>query len=176
MTGSPQEGRRRVEALVRTTSKTFGQIAAETGVAHPSTIAKWSQRYGWRPSPSPGGKNDLRATLRRHIARQISRFDKALRQAPKTPAAKTLAPKPLDSAKVLRDLGGLKKLLDEIDADGRRETDDGADAGGDPGGGGLDLPALRAQIADRYAAFAGDGAAAGLPGEPAAGPGPDPGA
>ncbi|KQT20010.1 hypothetical protein ASG40_04235 [Methylobacterium sp. Leaf399] len=175
MTGSPQEGRRRVEALVRGTSKTFGQIAAETGVAHPSTIAKWSQRHGWRPSAASGGKNDLRATLRRHVARQISRFDVALRQAPKTLAPETLAPKTLDSAKVLRDLGGLKKLLDEIDADGRREAGDGKDAGGDPGGG-LDLPALRAQIADRYAAFAGDGAAAGLPGEPAAGPGPDPGA
>jgi len=125
----------------------------------------------------PPGPATLRVALRTHIARQIAGFDAALKDA---------APG-LDSARVLRDLGGLKRLLDDLDASPRSGPDDersespvaSGDAGSDPDLSdadlsGADLPALRAQIARRYAAFVGERPDAGLPGEPAARP--DPGA
>lgn len=97
----------------------------------------------------------LRAALRSHIARQIAGFDAALQG---TGAAV------VDSARVLRDLGGLKKLLDEL---GAAEACDG-------GGGSADnpdeLPVLRAEIARRL----GLTPPGGDPGAAAAGP--DPGA
>ncbi len=52
----------------------------------------------------------LRARLRAHIGRQIAVLDAAL-SAPERPG--------LDSAKVLRDLGGLKRLLDDLDSMGQ---------------------------------------------------------
>lgn len=120
-------------------------------------------------SIAPG--TSLRAALHGHIARQIARFDAALQGE---------APPGLDSARVLRDLGGLKRLLDDMNDDGQGAGDgaglsqaDRADAGA-PDRVDLDLPALRAQIARRYAAFAGEREDAGLPGEPAGGA--DPGA
>ena len=119
----------------------------------------------------PPGPATLRVALRTHIARQIAGFDAALKDA---------APG-LDSARVLRDLGGLKRLLDDLDASPRSGPDDersespvaAGDAGSDPDLSGADLsgadlPALRAQIARRYAAFVGERPDAGLPGEPAA--------
>ncbi|MCJ2059235.1 hypothetical protein MKL09_22205 [Methylobacterium sp. J-048] len=81
----------------------------------------------------------LRAHLRAHIARQIAAFDAALRGE---------GAAVLDSARVLRDLGGLKRLLDEIAPGNERERGEGGD-----GGTGPDLPALRAEIARRYAGF-----------------------
>jgi len=109
-----------------------------------------------QPPPGPAA---LRLALRSHIARQIAGFDAAL----------TEAGPGLDSARVLRDLGGLKRLLDDLDAESQvrgSETDaeSGAADDSDPN----DLPALRAQIAQRYAAFMGERPDAGLPGEPAA--------
>lgn len=109
----------------------------------------------------------LRAALRGHIARQIAGFDAAL-----TGGGAAV----VDSARVLRDLGGLKKLLDALGgepADGRGDgyrdgyrTAEGGDADGVSG----DLPALRAEIARRLGlAPAGGGAGA-------ASAGPDPGA
>jgi hypothetical protein len=89
----------------------------------------------------------LRAHLRVHIARQIAAFDVALSQE-----GAALR----DSARVLRDLGGLKRLLDEVEADGAR----GLSGEGGDGGTELDLPALRAEIARRYAGFVGGRAAA----------------
>ena len=57
---------------------------------------------------------------------------------------------------VLRDLGGLKRLLDTVGADGGRSgAGEGSDDGTEP-----DLPALRAEIARRYAGFVGDPASA----------------
>jgi hypothetical protein len=107
----------------------------------------------------------LRRALRRHIARQIAGFDAAL----------TAGAGPADSAKVLRDLGGLKRLLDEITADESKEAGHGTGTAGlAPGPAPPDLPALRAEIARRYAAFAGERPDAGLPREPAAAA--DPGA
>jgi hypothetical protein len=101
----------------------------------------------------------LRRALRRHIARQIAGFDAALNAGPGLP----------DSARVLRDLGGLKRLLDEIDADETKGRSDGTGAAGPaPHPAAADLPALRAEIAHRYAAFAGERPDAGLPREPAA--------
>jgi len=109
-----------------------------------------------QPTPGPAA---LRLALRTHIARQIARFDADL----------TDAGPGLDSARVLRDLGGLKRLLDDLDPDppsNRSEAD--AESGAADGPDDTDLPALRAQIAQRYAAFMGERPDAGLPGEPAA--------
>jgi hypothetical protein len=142
---------------------------------------------------APGPDTDprrLRAALRSHIARQIARFDMAL------DAEDDGDPKTFDSARVLRDLGGLKRLLDEADHDERTRTGpagtesdtrarDGTQ-GGDPGSAGADhdiqdndipdndLPALRAEIARRAAALCDERPDAGPAGEPAAPP--DPGA
>lgn len=80
----------------------------------------------------------LRASLRAHIARQIAAFDAALRGQ---------GAAVIDSARVLRDLGGLKRLFDELVAE------DPAVEGGDDE---LDLPALRAEIARRYARVLGE--------------------
>ena len=118
----------------------------------------------------------LRAALRGHVARQIARFDAGLREEAGI----------ADTARVLRDLGGLKRILDELDPGpepgaGDRHGTRGTETGGPaldlaaldlaaldlPA---LDLPALRAEIARRYVAFAGERADPGLPGEPAAAP------
>ncbi|MCJ2033148.1 hypothetical protein [Methylobacterium sp. J-068] len=130
----------------------------------------------------------LRAALRAHIARQILRFDVALNAEAEHGDGKSF-----DSARVLRDLGGLKRLLDEADADERAETGlpgtnsgtgarDGTAFGGASGSGGAgggppadDLPALRAEIARRAAAFRGERPDSGPAGEPAAAPDPGPG-
>lgn len=120
------------------------------------------------PDQPPPGPAALRLALRTHIARQIARFDADLTDA---------APG-LDSARVLRDLGGLKRLLDDLDAEFRtrsqdaRRSDADAEAGAADGPDDDDLPALRAQIAQRYAAFMGERSDAGLPCEPAAPPRP----
>lgn len=53
----------------------------------------------------------LRAQLRIHIERQIARFDAALDAEP--------PPAGFDSGKVLRDLGGLKNLLDDMNGPNR---------------------------------------------------------
>ncbi|WP_027171562.1 hypothetical protein [Methylobacterium sp. 10] len=122
------------------------------------------------PHPPKGGAppsaarvtENLGEALRAHIGRQIARFDAAL--TGETPPG-------LDSAKVLRDLGGLKRLLDDLSGDDRERNhatsrlpaDDTRED---------DLPALRAAIAARYAACCGERPDAGLPGEPAAAPDP----
>ncbi|WCS24654.1 helix-turn-helix domain-containing protein [Methylobacterium sp. NMS14P] len=91
----------------------------------------------------------LRARLRAHIARQIAAFDAALSGA---------GPGARESARVLRDLGGLKRLLDTVDAEGARaaagEGGDGTGPNAEPGTE-PDLPALRAEIARRVAGFVG---------------------
>ena len=153
-------------------------------------LAGRRRRAGLPRVPSdPGRTRDgpsLRAALRGHVARQIAHFDAGL-----DAALQGQGPGVPDSAKVLRDLGGLKRLLDELEAaeargfaQGDRALDDRAfgdfagvghgDAHESAQGGpdARDLPALRAEIARRYAAFAGERPDAGLPGEPA---GPSPG-
>lgn len=89
-----------------------------------------------RRKPAPTARR-LRARFLAHVERQIDRFDAALNVE--------VAPTGFDSAKVLRDLRGLKTLLDEL----RTEEATGHGAGSPP----LDLVALRADIARRYAAF-----------------------
>ncbi|WP_457106862.1 hypothetical protein [Methylobacterium sp. P5_C11] len=89
----------------------------------------------------------LRGHLSAHVVRQIAAFDAALGGGD---------PPLRDSARVLRDLGGLKRLLDTLAADTPRGT---TGEGGD-GGTGPDLPALRAEIARRYAGFVGGRATA----------------
>lgn len=156
-----------VERLYRNPDIELADLAAALGVGRSGASAFFKTcGLGGRHRTAGTGRTggDLRAALRGHIARQVERFDAALKGAP------------FDSSKVLRDLGGLKRLLDDLDADERvKELGDGADAGAgkaDRAAGFAtgDLPALRAQIARRYAAFAGERADAGLPGEPAAFP------
>ncbi|GJE19314.1 hypothetical protein [Methylobacterium marchantiae] len=121
--------------------------------------------------PAPLSGEELDSALREHIGRQIARFDAALAGD---------APPALDSAKVLRDLGGLKRLLDDLASDEREWIDDASrfpadddEDDDDEGDDGSDaLPALRAAIAARYAACLGERPDAGLPGEPAAEPDP----
>lgn len=110
-----------------------------------------------RPSPPPdtlgpldaSGAADaptLRAQLRAHIARQIAAFDAALRGE---------GAAVLDSARVLRDLGGLKRLFDEVaegsDRDGSGTGERERERKPEP-----DPAALRAEIARRYARFVGE--------------------
>ncbi|MEH3118305.1 MAG: hypothetical protein PGN25_12135 [Methylorubrum populi] len=93
------------------------------------------------------------------IERQIERFDAAL-DAEAPPAG-------FDSAKVLRDLGGLKNLLDDMKAADRAVREGGADgAAGWPSLSVADLVAMRTDIARRYAAFAAAEPDDGVP-EPA---------
>lgn len=98
----------------------------------------------------------LRARLRAHIGRQIAALDAAL----------TDAPAGLDSAKVLRDLGGLKRLLDDL-GEGAAADDHDARKGEprdeparsvqiDPE---RDLDEIRVDIARRFERFVGGGAA-----------------
>lgn len=89
----------------------------------------------------------LRARLLAHVGRQIATLDAALSDAPKAG---------IDSAKVLRDLGGLKRLLDDLSIDGEGEgspRDEPAHPEPD-----LDLDALRAEVARRFDRFVEGGA------------------
>ncbi len=89
----------------------------------------------------------LRARLLAQIERQIDRFDAALDAEP--------PPSGFDSGKVLRDLGGLKNLLDDMKPAERATRVGEADAAAtQPALPVADLVAMRADIASRYAAFA----------------------
>ncbi|TXN19769.1 hypothetical protein [Methylobacterium sp. WL9] len=106
-----------------------------------------------RPSvprpPPPDETPDLAALLRAQIARQIAAFDDRLN-----------GDDAADSARVLRDLGGLKRLLDDLDACTRQPESHGDADGASP----QDLAALRDRIARRYEAFATERGHAGVPG------------
>lgn len=107
-------------------------------------------------SPGPPEETpDLAALLRAQIARQIAAFDDRLHGGDAA----------ADSAKVLRDLGGLKRLLDDLDACARQPESHGDADGASP----QDLAALRDRIARRYEAFAAERGHAGVPRAP--GPG-----
>ena len=104
----------------------------------------------------------LRAQLLTHIERQIERFDAALDTDP--------PPAGFDSGKVLRDLGGLKNLLDDMKAADRAAREGGTDgAAGRSSLPAADLVAMRADIARRYAAFAATEPDDGLPDPPVSG-------
>ena len=133
----------------------FGRVAADRllsvcGVARPEPSAETDPVAVAEPGLlDPASAADppiLRAHLRAHIARQIVAFDAAL-------SGEGAAI--LDSARVLRDLGGLKRLLDEIAPGHTDESGAAGDGGIEP-----DLPALRAEIARRYVGFVGKGKAA----------------
>ncbi|NEU14051.1 hypothetical protein G3T14_18225 [Methylobacterium sp. BTF04] len=180
----PAPRRAAVARLYRQPLVEIGDLAVAMGAPRPRAVALFETMglTGRRPGmllddgakglSSPG----LRAALRGHIARQIARFDAALSDDP---------PATLDTARILRDLGGLKRLLDEAATDGGDDGADRSQAGlqsfgfqssgtEEFGPEESDLSALRAQIAQRYAAGLPERADAGLPGEPAAAP--DPGA
>jgi hypothetical protein len=94
--------------------------------------------------------------LRTHIERQIERFDAALNAEP--------PPTGFDSGKVLRDLGGLKNLLDDMKAADRTVREGGTDgAAGRSSLSATDLVAMRTDIARRYAAFAAAEPNVGVP-------------
>ena len=132
------------------------------------------------PAQAPS-RHDLDAALRGHIARQIAALDAALlaRLAGGAEAGGTGAGG-LDAGRALRDLAGLRRLLEACGEPGRapraRRGDDDCDGGGRDGGGGthgdapLDLAALREEIARRLEAYAAEAGPAGVPGGPA-GPG-----
>lgn len=106
----------------------------------------------------PGGRGGaadplrLRTRLRVHVGRQIAALDAALSGKPGAG---------FDSAKVLRDLGGLKRLLDDLGSDGGEgeggARDEPARYPPDPAE--LDLGSLRAEIARRFDRFVAGGAA-----------------
>lgn len=128
----------------------------------PSDPPKTPQK---RPRKRTPDAKRLRARLLAQIERQIDRFDAAL-DADAPPAG-------FDSGKVLRDLGGLKTLLDGMKAADQAAGEGGADgAAAQPFLSLAELVAMRADIARRYAAFAAaepdDGVLdPSLPGSPA---------
>lgn len=150
--------------LYRTPEVDLGDLALALGVPHSRAEAVFAackltgRRWACTDAPAGVEGRALRKALHGHIGRQIARFDAALLDG---------AAAHLDTARVLRDLGGLKRLLDELDHDEPGGGGDGNLPGTDDA---RDLPALRAAIAGRYAAFAGERADAGLPSEPAAPP------
>lgn len=88
----------------------------------------------------------LRAAFRVHLARQIGELDALLiARGREDDLVRLERAGKLDTAKMLRNLVGLKKLLDEVEppSEGRGDDD-----------GPLDLVALRADIARRYEVFA----------------------
>ena len=106
---------------------------------------------GARAEPEGLSGAAVRATLRAHVARQIMAFDARLCAAPPGIAG--------DSAKVLRDLGGLRKLLDDLDAAPAPPAAPAARP--EP-----DIVALRAEIVARYERFVAlDAARAGRSGD-----------
>ena len=108
-------------------------------------------------SPSlPADLTTLRTALRAHVGRQIAAFDAALLGE---------GAAVIDSARVLRDLGGLKRLLDDLSAD--LLATEGEGDGNQPEPSALDLPGLRAEIARRYGGCRGERPDDGVPGEPA---------
>ena len=114
------------------------------GEPRPSAPSQPKSRKARKRAPDA---KRLRARLRTHIERQIERFDAALNAEP--------PPTGFDSGKVLRDLGGLKNLLDDMRAADRAARKGGTDgAASRPTLHAADLVAMRTDIARRYAAFA----------------------
>lgn len=113
-----------------------------------------------KPRKRPLDPRRVRARLLTHIERQIDRFDAALEGEPSLG---------LDSGKVLRDLGGLKNLLDDMMAADRSVREGGAEDAGGRSLSAANLVAMRADIARRYAAFAAAEPDDGLPEAAAAG-------
>jgi hypothetical protein len=162
----PPERRAALARLVATAGVDPGDVTEALGFARASAPAllgslglsrtapamRVDEGFGDGAAPHP---RRLRARLRAHIGRQIGLFDAAL--AEPGPA--------LDSAKVLRDLGGLKKLLDDLDHGAAGDDGEGEggphDASSRPGSGpALDVDAVRAEIARRYDRLIGGGASA----------------
>lgn len=139
---------------------TFGHAGPERAARMPAgTEGGVPEGFG----PGPGVEQrvadvrTLRARLRAHIGRQIEALDAALCGMP---------PAGFDSAKVLRDLGGLKRLLDDLGSGGSEGEGEPRDeqARSDPDAVDADLERVRAEIARRFDRFDAGGAAGRVPG------------
>lgn len=147
----PQPIRRAAEILLRQTALSTAQIANELGLPR-STIQNWNDRLGQpraarEAAPMQAASSDgelpdrasLETALHRQIARQIAALDARLDGASHG----------IDSARMLRDLGGLKRLLDDCSVPVESRAERKGEAGE------VELFRMRAEIARRYAAFAG---------------------
>lgn len=133
-------------------------IAADAGVPY-GTVRSWNDRMlvptrrrGRQPPDLPA----LNAALRTHIGHRIAALEQGLRDGDG----------PRDPSTVLRDLTGLKRLLDTFAIDtaraagrtpgrtARRDVDDDGFDGEADGESPQDITAFREDIARRYAAFA----------------------
>ncbi len=131
-----------------------GDVAEAAGFARDSAdmLLATFGAAPWRGSNGEGADTPpLRARLRAHIGRQIAVLDAALSAPERTG---------FDSSKVLRDLGGLKRLLDDLDSDGEGEgaVHDEPARSDDPSGP-ADPAALREEIARRIDRFVAGGEA-----------------
>lgn len=152
--------RRAAEILLRETVLSTARIAKELGLPH-RTVQSWNNRNGLRPAMSiaasgaleiqavpdtgdPPDRASLEMALHRQIARQIAGLDARLNGSPDG----------IDSARMLRDLGGLKRLLDELSVPVAAPAEGHVQTGED------EVLAMRAEIAQRYAAFSGHATAA----------------
>lgn len=157
----PPERRAAIEALLHDTDLSLRAIARQAGVS-PDTVARLNREGAIRARrdvaadiASALSLDELAALLRAHVARQIATFDAALRGRRRAR---------IDSARVLRDLGGLRRLLaqlaeDAAERDGHRTGNGAAD--GEPL---QDLSALREDLARRAEAFGRERAAPPVPG------------
>lgn len=155
----PPETRQAIEVLLTTTTLSMKDIAAREGVPY-ETVRNWNLRmpvrarvHGRHALPSLAALN---AALRAHIGRQIAAFDLRLRERAEAP----------DAGRVLRDLAGLKRLLDELGADAAKHAAIDGEADGESP---KDIAAFRAEIARRYAAFEAAEADRAVSDEPAPG-------
>ena len=146
--------RPRPEPAPRRGAASAGAAAQDTQAYEAADIQALPTDLSSLPTDLPSLPSDLpalRAALRDHIGRQIAAFDAALRGE---------GAAVIDSARVLRDLGGLKRLLDDLGGEG---GDDASGLDVD-----LDIASLRAEIARRYEGCGGERPDDRLPGEPAA--------
>ncbi len=154
-----------IRALLAVPGVDIADVAEAAGFARSSapvflTIRAPGHSEAACPPSRPDGTGEapdpqrLRARLHAHIGRQIAALDAALDAAAGDPRGG------IDSARILRDLGGLKKLLDDLAGEagrgGNREeaARDACDPPPPP-----DPDALRAEIARRFERFVGHGTA-----------------
>ena len=162
----PPSRRAAIRTLLATPGFDIADLAEAVGYARSSSPVFVAVFKPCRSEPEPAGADAaeashprrLRARLHAHIGRQIAAFEAVLDAARDAPSADPRGG--IDSAKVLRDLGGLKRLLDDLATEAAAETDgEGATREASDPCPSPDPEALRAEIARRYERFVGHGAA-----------------